>query len=367
MEHDFTATIRRILASHFGSDSDSLFSKSDLLQYINYKTASASRDSKARASFGNLFAIYVLVEDYVNQNFDDLGTYSDYEGAKFSTLFDRQRELPFGAKLQNHPLNHRLNQEFQRRFPQQEFLPILRDTETHRYWFNERLLIIDLNHTQVNLCRAIIDIIDAYIEAKEGAFKSFIEDVTHLQSVSLENPAQAFIFINDLLRPNVDARIFEIVSYAILKAYYCDQSIYWGWTVESIEQDSLKLYKTGRTNANDGGIDFVMKPLGRFFQVTETTNFSKYFLDIDKVLHYPVTFVIKSDLTINQLNAAIQKKAEELYPVSSIVAKYMSSIEEIINIPQLENILTSLSESGQITQVVDEVLIHSKVEFNFGA
>lgn len=31
--------------------------------------------------------------------------------------------------------------------------------------------------------------------------------------------------------------------------------------------------KTGRTNANDGGIDFVTKPLGRFFQVTETLDF----------------------------------------------------------------------------------------------
>ncbi len=27
----------------------------------------------------------------------------------------------------------------------------------------------------------------------------------------------------------------------------------------------LQLYKTGRTNANDGGIDFVMRPIGRFF------------------------------------------------------------------------------------------------------
>ena len=45
----------------------------------------------------------------------------------------------------------------------------------------------------------------------------------------------------------------------------------------------MKLYKTGRTNANDGGIDFVMKPLGRFFQVTETLDFKKYFLDIDKI------------------------------------------------------------------------------------
>lgn len=54
------------------------------------------------------------------------------------------------------------------------------------------------------------------------------------------------------------------------------------------------LYKTGRTNANDGGIDFVMRPLGQFFQVTETVDVNKYFLDIDKIQRFPLTFVVKS-------------------------------------------------------------------------
>lgn len=77
-------------------------------------------------------------------------------------------------------------------------------------------------------------------------------------------------FILELLAPNVDARIFEIVSFSILKYFFNDQSIFWGFEIDKLEEENLKLYKTGRTNANDGGIDFVMKPLGRFFQVTET-------------------------------------------------------------------------------------------------
>jgi len=67
----------------------------------------------------------------------------------------------------------------------------------------------------------------------------------------------AIEFIRAQLQPNVDARIFEIVSYAILKAYYGEQSIFWGWTAEDLQQEYLVLFKTGRTNANDGGIDFV--------------------------------------------------------------------------------------------------------------
>ena len=114
--------------------------------------------------------------------------------------------MPFGAKLQNHALNSRLNDEFAKYFPVSELRPILR--------------------------------------------------------------------------------------FAILKAYYGEQSIFWGWSADKLQQDFLMLYKTGRTNANDGGIDFVMKPLGRFFQVTETIDVNKYFLD--KVHRFPLTLVVKS-------------------------------------------------------------------------
>ncbi len=214
MEHEFTDRIRGVLNDHFGKDADEILSRSDLIQYLNYKTRSASRGSKARGSFGNIYAIYVLVEDYLNHDFDLNDDYSDYDGAQFSDLFQRQREMPFGSKLQNHALNHRLNQEFQRQFPQQDLLPIIRDRETSRYWINERLVHVEVNDMQFNICRAIIDIIDAYIESKQGAFKSFISDINNLRKVSLDDPAKAYIFIHELLRPNVDARIFEIVSYA---------------------------------------------------------------------------------------------------------------------------------------------------------
>ena len=100
--------------------------------------------------------------------------------------------------------------------------------------------------------------------------------------------------------------------------------------------------------------------------MTETTDVSKYFLDIDKVLHYPITFVVKSELTLDELGAAIQGRAEELYPVKAIVNKYMASIEEIINIPQLSTMIKRLSDAGQLASVVDEILLHSRIEFNFG-
>jgi hypothetical protein len=147
----------------------------------------------------------------------------------------------------------------------------------------------------------IITIVDRYIDTKRQAFERFIETCTQLQVVATKDNSTVERFILDLLAPQVDARIFEIVSYAILKFYYADQTVFFGLVLENIQEENLKLYKTGRTNANDGGIDFVMRPLGRFFQVTETLDIRKYLLDIDKIERYPISFVIKSEEPLEDL------------------------------------------------------------------
>lgn len=66
MEHEFTAHIKQILAQELGNDSEAIYEISPLIQYLNIKTRSATSGSKARGSFANLYAIYVLVEDYLN-------------------------------------------------------------------------------------------------------------------------------------------------------------------------------------------------------------------------------------------------------------------------------------------------------------
>lgn len=188
-----------------------------------------------------------------------------------------------------------MNAEFQKFFPTSEITPILRNLETNRYWINENLIKIQIGKKKINISKAIIEIIDEYAQTKRDAFERFIKSCEELQKIEKSKPEKIQEFILNLIAPNVDARLFEIVSYSILKYYYHDQQIYWGYELDKLTRENLKLYKTGRTNANDGGIDFVMKPLGRFFQVTETLDVKKYFLDIDKIERYPITFVIKSD------------------------------------------------------------------------
>lgn len=338
-----------------------------MLQYLNIKTRSAAQGSKSRGSFANLYAVYVLVEDYLKNSFDTTNNYDDYEGARFTDLLTRQRQLPFGSKLQNHALNSRMNEEFKRYFPQVDMIPILRDAQTNRYWINENLLKITNKRKAVNIARAVLVVIDQYVAAKQSAFKTFIETCERLQAIAGENDATVSIFIKELLSPQSDARVFEIVSYAILRYFYYNQTVYFGFDLDNLQEENLLLFKTGRTNANDGGIDFVMCPLGRFFQVTETVDVKKYFLDIDKIEHYPISFVIKSNDEVALLLSRLREGAKKQYGVKTIVEKYMACIDEIINIPILLKRFEAAKSQGHLRSILDEIVAQSKIEFNFNS
>ncbi len=365
MEHEFTLQILEILKQDFGKKADFIFENSPLIQYINIKTRSATRGSKSRSSFANLYAIYVLVEDYRNHGFEKNNKYENYEGAKFVNLLARQRQLPFGNKLQNHALNSRLNEEFKKYFPHVDFVPILRDPQTNRYWINENLLIIQDSRKTYNISKTIISTIANYIEVKKQSFQAFIVTCEKLKNIDQDNDQVISSFIETVLAPNADARMFEIVSYAILRYYYHDQIVYFGFDPDNIQSENLKLFKTGRTNANDGGIDFVMRPLGRFFQVTETLDVKKYFLDIDKIERFPITFVVKTQSNIEDIRQKLREGAKRQYSVNAIVEKYMSCIEEVINIPVLVERFKEAQKQGYLRLILDSILTQSKVEFNF--
>ena len=359
MYFHFAEIITKILTDRYHNQANELLNNSPLIRYLLHKTRSATKNSKSRASFANLYAIYVLVEDYVQHNFHTEGDYSQYKGVPYQQLATRQCELPFGKTLQNHALNNRTNAEFQKFSPQQSI--ILRNLTTKHYWINEKLLNFELNGHSINIAPAILEIIRAYIEAKQHSFNEFLQTIEDLksQSISLEDKE---LFIQTFLLNTADARLFEIVSYAILKVYYGKQVVYLGITPKHLQKEKLLLYKTGKTNANDGGIDFVMKPLGRFFQVTETLNVKKFFLDIDKVQKYPITFVVKSNESIEIMLDKLLQKAKTIYTDTQIIDKYMSCIEELINIPKLNEMLNSIAQANELNEVLEEISIQSKLE-----
>ncbi len=373
ISHSFTETIRKILTKNFGEYSEDVFEKSPLLGYLNHKTKSANQGSKARGAFANHYALYVVIEDYIKKGFGNHSSkkkYSEYEGARFTDLFTRQRELPFGSKLQNHALNARLNDEFEKFYPSVGKAPIVRDVEKQRYWIHEDLLSVvvrqkDGKDYEYNIGSTVLEIIDTYVATKLAAFEGFIEACKKIAELGKKDPQQAVNFVIEQLQPNVDARVFEIVSYSVLKAKYGLETIWMGESRDLVEEEELVLYKTGRTNANDGGIDFVMKPLGRFFQVTETIDVTKYFLDIDKVQRFPITFVVKSNESEQQIISSIREQAISKYKISSVVDSYMEAIEEIINVDSLIQSFKLVVQSGKLELVMTEIINQSKVEFNY--
>ena len=62
------------------------------------------------------------------------------------------------------------------------------------------------------------------VEAKKSAFDSFIKTSEQFKTIENSEPAKVKEFILSLLEPDIDARIFEIVSYSILKNEYKEQN-----------------------------------------------------------------------------------------------------------------------------------------------
>ncbi len=128
-------------------------------------------------------------------------------------------------------------------------------------------------------------------------------------------------------------------------------------------EEKLTLFKTGRTNANDGGIDFVLKPLGRFFQVTETLDFKKYFLDFDKLNRVPITFVIKTELSSDQVLSLISKKSRSEYD-TNLHSNYMSLFEEVITNNNLRKIFNKICRNkDMLDHFVRDLTVNFKVEY----
>lgn len=357
----FSDSIEAILRSRFGEEkTEEILRESLLIGYLKLKTKAANKGSKSRGSFANLYAIYVLVEDYLQHGYDSRGNYAEYEGARFGNLFARQRQLPFGEKLQNHALNSRLNDEFHKFYPAEAARPIQRDVASQRYWFTESYLLVGGK----NIAAAVVEIIDMYVATRRDSFSEFIRTCREIEALDENEGERKKSFIASLLNPNTDARIFEIVSFAIMKTHYGKETVWLGPTRESVTEENLQLYKTGRTNANDGGIDFVMRPLGRFFQVTETLELKKYFLDIDKIQRFPITFVIKTQLDSALVRQRLRDGANQVFGVNRVVESYMNAIEEIVTIPELTGYLDDAETYGNFGQLITEVILQSRVEFN---
>jgi hypothetical protein len=217
----------------------------------------------------------------------------------------------------------------------------------------------------VNISAAVISVVEEYIGILQEQFTGFIEYIEHVISKDDQKRAHDLILTN--LGDDSDARLFEITSFSIMHCFFSQNSTYIGPSRTHLRKVPWTLYKTGRTNANDGGIDFVLKPFGNFFQVTEDTNVTKWFLDIDKVARYPITFVVKDSRTSAEIKQEMNESAMGRGDLSEDdVFNMMACIEKIVNVPDLISMFEDCIEKGLLECIMNQILEQSRVEFNIG-
>ena len=61
----------------------------------------------------------------------------------------------------------------------------------------------------------------------------------------------------------------------------------------------------------------------------------------------------------------LKTDALKTYVIQKVVDDYLGCIEEIINIPQLKKYLEELGKRRMVAEVLKEIILQSKVEFNY--
>ena len=107
-----------------------------------------------------------------------------------------------------------------------------------------------------------------------------------------------------------------------------------------------------------------MRPVGRFFQVTEVNNYDKYLLDIDKVIHFPISFVVKTKFTKEKVQADLEQYiAQRSSGMVILEERYHKAIEEIITINELQAWTEEL-KNGDVDGIIRDIDIYYKLEMN---
>lgn len=348
--------VKEILVEDFPENYQKIYDNSRLLQYLDKKMKAVHGNSKTRRSLANIYAIYSILHFYRYDYYDRSDDYKKFEGYDYMRLFTYYRGLYGGSKLQNHALNSRVNGEFRNKFA---------DADTDLIIINNGKYLIHIDYIYVekkDISKTCCKIVEKYIKLLTEKDHALLTILNQMQA--MEDYVEKKAKLKALLTEDAEARIFEIISFAILRNHYKNIKVYFGYSKDSIEEHDLKLYKTGRTNANDGGIDFVMRPVGRFFQVTEVNNYDKYLLDIDKVMHFPVSFVIKT----SSLKEIVLKELDKYISVRTggmkiLEDRYRKAIEEIITINELHKWTDELPEQD-IDGIIRDIDIYYKLEMN---
>jgi hypothetical protein len=342
------ATFVATIAARYGFSEDAL-----LVKYLERKTKAATRGAKARRSLGNVYALLVVSQDFVA---------GKVNGSRFTELLARMKNLPFGSKLQNHPLDNRLNDEFRRQMGVDgDLLPIqATSVDGQKARRVSPALLAHDGMDPIYAAQFIVDVVEEYVRLITEKQTSYLDEIHDIGDAD-----ELAKFLVGAFVPSSDARLFEIVSFVLLAEHFRNRTLWVGKTKADVAEESLRLFRSGRTNANDGGIDFVLKPSGRFFQVTETLDFGKYFLDFEKVNRFPLSFVVKVEAEAVDAEATIRTDAlRSGRYTKDQVEVFMALFDEVFTLPDLRRILSDLpGDATSVDRMKGELALQFQLEY----
>jgi hypothetical protein len=73
---------------------------------------------------------------------------------------------------------------------------------------------------------------------------------------------------------------------------------------------------------------------------------------------------VKTEQSSDEIINKVKEQATSRYKVKAIVERYIESIEEVINIPELMRRFDVVLELGKGTAVIEEIVLQSRIEFN---
>ena len=107
-----------------------------------------------------------------------------------------------------------------------------------------------------------------------------------------------------------------------------------------------------------------MRPLGRFFQVTEVGNYDKYFLDIDKINKYPITFVVKTNKSAEEVTKELMEYGtDKSGGLKALEKAYHDAVEDVITINELKKWTNELNEKD-VKFLIQELNRYYHLEMN---
>ncbi len=203
--------IKVILTEHYGDRYKQVYDGSCLIQYLDKKMKAIHGNSKTRRSLANIYAIYSLVHHYIPLYYNNAEAYKQFKGFDYMLLFNFYRGLYGGNKLQNHALNSRVNGEFLNKFPYGKNLIIINNG---RYALHIDYLYVD----SLDISKAAQHIIIQHITLLEEKDHALIGILSELGSMT--NDSAKKLQLTALMTEDAEARIFEIISYAVLRNHY---------------------------------------------------------------------------------------------------------------------------------------------------